>query len=142
MIPLLLPLTVGGKHFRTPLAALFLVVRMFLPPLLLAVTDDLAIQGIGRLLLAMIISPPLALALGLAADHLLRSIDGRDEETLTVRTGTGRAQADSSALEEDESEENRNQTYRQDLETTVECLPPPRQQGLSLIGSLVPAYSD
>jgi hypothetical protein len=30
---------------------------------------------------------------------------------------------------------------RQDLETTVECLPRPRQQGLSLTGSLAPPFS-
>ena len=89
LIPLVLPLTVAGKHFRRPLAALFLVVRMFRPPLPLAVAHDLAIHRVGLQLLAVIISPPLALALGLAADHLLRSIDGREEETLTVRTANG-----------------------------------------------------
>jgi len=98
LIPLLLPQPIGLDGFEVPLAALLLVTRMFVPPRLLAITNDLAIHGVSRQFLAVIIRPPFALALGLAADHLLWSIDGRDEETLTIRTATGHAQADSSAL--------------------------------------------
>src|SRR5271157_429483 len=76
---------------------------------------------------------------GQATDHLLGPVDRRDKETLTVRTAAGRAQTDSSGLES----LRRTETVggRQDLETTVEFVPRPRQQGLSLAGSLAPAFS-
>src|SRR5271157_3679575 len=70
---------------------------------------------------------------------LLGPVDRRDKEMLTVRTAAGRAQTDSSGLES----LRRTETVggRQDLETTVEFVPRPRQQGLSLAGSLAPAFS-
>src|ERR1017187_64289 len=139
LIPLLLPLPISLDDPRVSLSALLLVVRMFIPPLLLAFANDLAIHGIGDQLLAVVVGSSLALTGRLATDHLLGSVDRRDKETLTVRTAVGRAQTDSSGLES----LRRTETVggRQDLETTVEFVPRPRQQGLSLAGSLAPAFS-
>ena len=76
-----------------------LVVRMFIPPLLLAFANDLAIHGIDHQLLAVVVGSSLALTGRLATDNLLGSVDRRVKETLTVRTAAGRAQTDSSGLE-------------------------------------------
>jgi len=72
------------------------VVGMSLSPLSLAIARHLAILRIRAQLLPMIIAAALPLALRLAADHLLRTINGRQERTLAVRTTAGLAQADSS----------------------------------------------
>jgi hypothetical protein len=70
LVALALPLPVGRDHLGVPLASLFLIVRMFVPPLPLTVAHDLAIERIGLQLLAMIVSASLALADRLAANHL------------------------------------------------------------------------
>ena len=133
-----MPLPVGRDHLGV-LAPLFLIVGMFVPPLPLTVAYDLAIERIGLQLLAMIISASPALTGRLAANHLLRPIRGRNKQTLAMRTATGRAQSNSSELES--LRRIKTMVGKQDLETAVECLPRPRQQGLSLGGSMAPAYS-
>jgi hypothetical protein len=70
------------------------VVGMSLPPLSLAIAGDLAILRSRAQLLSVIIAA--ALALRLAADNLLRTINRRQERTLAIRTTAGSGQADSS----------------------------------------------
>jgi hypothetical protein len=70
LVALALPLPVGRDHLGMLLAPLFLIIRMFVPPLPLTVAPDLAIEGIGLQLLAMIGNASLALAGWLAANHL------------------------------------------------------------------------
>jgi hypothetical protein len=91
---LLLAITLDG--FRMLRKILPKVVGMSLPPLSLAIAGDLAILRIRAQLLPVIIAAALALALRLAADNLLRTINGRQERTLAVRTTAGLARADSS----------------------------------------------
>ena len=62
LLALALPLPVGRDPLGMLLAPLFLIVGMFVPPLPLTVAHDLAIEGIGLQLLAMIGSASLALA--------------------------------------------------------------------------------
>jgi hypothetical protein len=57
------------------LAVLFLVVGMFVPPLLLAVAHHLEIFRVCRQLLPVIIAAAPTLALPLTADTLLRTIN-------------------------------------------------------------------
>jgi hypothetical protein len=87
------PLLDGFRMLRKILPK---VVGMSLPPLSLAIAGDLAILRIRAQLLPVIIAAALALALRLAADNLLRTINGRQERTLAVRTTAGLARADSS----------------------------------------------
>jgi hypothetical protein len=98
LITLPLLLTVALDQLRILLTALFLVAGMLVPPLLLAVADDLAILRVGRQLLAVILSPASALALRLTADHLLGTINRRQKNTLAVGTTAGLAQTDSSGI--------------------------------------------
>ena len=74
----------GRRLFSTILRvlppSLFLVVGMFLSPLLLTFQRDLVILGVSRDLLAVIIGAPPTLALRLTADHLLGTkTEGRNE---------------------------------------------------------------
>jgi hypothetical protein len=94
-------LPIGLHGPRVLLAVLFLVVRMFVPPLLLAFAHDLAIHRVRLQLFAVIVSSSLALTGRLAADNLLGSVDRRDKDTLTVRTAAGLAQTDSSELQDE-----------------------------------------
>src|ERR1700758_4369054 len=98
LIPLSLPLTVVLDRFWVRLATLFLILGMLVPPLLLAVAHDLAIYRVSRQFLAVIIGAAPALALRLAADHLLGAINRRQKETLAVRTAARLAQAHSSGI--------------------------------------------
>jgi len=101
LIPLPLSFTVVLHHFRVRLATLFLILRMFVPPLLLAFTHDLAIFRISRQFLAVIICATPALALWLAADLLLGTINRknrRQKGTLAVKTAARLAQAHSSGI--------------------------------------------
>ena len=96
MVPLPLPLTVFLHQFRIRLASLFLILRMFLPPLLLAVAYHLAILRVGRQFLPVIIGAAPALTLRPATDLLLRAINGRQKPTMAVWTTAAKlAQADS-----------------------------------------------
>jgi hypothetical protein len=117
LVPLALPLPIGRNDLGVLLAALSLVVGMFVPPLPLAVAHNLAIEGVGLQFLAVIVSASLALTGRLAANHLLWPVRGRDKQTLAMRTAAGRAQTNSSELES----LRRIETIggKQDLETTV-----------------------
>ena len=70
LLALALLLPVGCDHLGVLLASLFLIIGMFVPPLPLTVAHDLAIERIGRQLLAMIVSASQALAGRLAANRL------------------------------------------------------------------------
>ena len=71
-----LVLTVALDQLRVLLAVLFLVVGMFVPPLLLTVAHDLEILRVCRQLLPVIIAAAPTLALRPTAYALLRTIDG------------------------------------------------------------------
>ena len=134
LISLPLPLAITLHQFRVLLAALFLIMGMFVPPLLLAVAHDLAIFRVSRQFLAVIIGAAPALTLRLAADHLLRAINGRQKRTLAVRTTAELAQADSpQRLRDESSEENRNNHPDANIETNLEFVPRPRRWELSLV---------
>jgi hypothetical protein len=90
------PFTVVFHPLRILLPPLFLVVRMFLSPLLLTFQGDLVILGVSHKLLAVIIGAALTLALRPTAHALLKAISGGEKRTMTVRTTAGQAQADSS----------------------------------------------
>jgi hypothetical protein len=96
LIALLLSLPIGLHGPRVLLAVLFLVVRMFVPPLLLAFADDLAIQGVSLQLFAVIVSSSMALTGRLAADNLLGSVDA--PQTVAARNPSGRGQPQASRL--------------------------------------------
>ena len=72
-MPLLL--TVVLHQLRILSAVLFQVIAMFIPPLLLAFAHHLAIHGVDRKLLAVIIGPALTLTLRLTADLLLGTVN-------------------------------------------------------------------
>jgi hypothetical protein len=100
LVTLPLALTVALDQLRVLLAVLFLVVGMFVPPLLLAVVDDLAILRVGRQLLPVIIAAAPTLARRPTAYALLRTINRGQKRTLAVRTTAGLAQANSSGIME------------------------------------------
>jgi hypothetical protein len=74
LIPQSLALTVALDQLRILLAVLFLIVGMFVPPLLLAVAHDLEILRVGHLPPVIIAAPP-TLALRPTARALLRTIN-------------------------------------------------------------------
>jgi hypothetical protein len=98
LIALPLLLTVALDQVRVPLAALFLVAGMLVPPLLLAVADNLAILRIRTKFLPVIFGAAPTLTLRLTADDLLGTICRRQKNTLAVGTTAGLAQADSSGI--------------------------------------------
>jgi hypothetical protein len=78
------------------LAVLFLVMRMFVPPLLLAIANDLAIFRIYFELPSVIVSAAPALALRLAADGLLWTVGRTLKSALAVDTAAVLGHVDSS----------------------------------------------
>jgi len=62
---------------------------MSLPPFLLAIANALRILRIGLDLLAVIISAPMALAIWLATDYLLRSVQRWCKELLAITAAPG-----------------------------------------------------
>jgi len=98
LITLPLFLTVALDQFRVLLAALFLVVGMLVPPLLLAVANDLAILRVRRQLPPVIIAAAPTLALWPTAYALLRTINRGQKRTLAVTTTAGLAQTGSSGI--------------------------------------------
>jgi len=76
LIPLPLPLTVALHDLRVLAATLFLVVGMFISPLLLAFQRDLVILGISRKFFAVIIGAASTLALRPPAHILPGTING------------------------------------------------------------------
>jgi hypothetical protein len=98
LVTLRLTLAVVFQHLRVPLAVLFLVVGMFVPPLLLSVADDLKILRVCCQLLAVIIAAPPTLALRPTAHPLLETINAGLKRTVAVRTTAGWVQSDSSGI--------------------------------------------
>jgi hypothetical protein len=98
LIPLALPFAVVLHPLRIRLSALFLILGMLVPPLLLTVAYDLAILRVSRQFLAVIIGAAPALALRPAADHLLGTISRRQKGTLAVKTAARLAQAHPSGI--------------------------------------------
>jgi hypothetical protein len=88
------------------LPVLLLIAGMLLPPLLLAFPHPLAIRGVRRHLLAVIIHATPTLTIRLTANPLLGTVSGRQKRTLAVRTTAGLAQVGSSGFEGEISEEN------------------------------------
>jgi|SRR5438093_13481663 len=88
LVPSLLALAIVADIVRMSLTILAGIVGMVGSPLLLAVTADLTIEGIGPQLLAMVgLTAPL-LTSRLAADALSRTKHGRDKQLAAVRTDT------------------------------------------------------
>ena len=67
-------------------AALFLILGMLIPPLLLAFAHHLTVFRVRRQFLAVIISPAPMLTFRLAANYLLGTIDRRQKGTPAVET--------------------------------------------------------
>jgi hypothetical protein len=78
------------------LPVLFLVMRMFVPPLLLAIANDLAIFRIDFELPSVIVSAAPTLALRLAADGLLWTVGRTLKSALAVDTAAVLGHVDSS----------------------------------------------
>jgi len=78
------------------LAVLFLVMRMFVPPLLLAIANDLAIFRIYFELPSVIVSAAPPLALRSAADGLLWTVGRTQKSALAVDTAAVLGHVDSS----------------------------------------------
>jgi hypothetical protein len=78
------------------LAVLFLVMRMFLPPLLLAIANDLAIFRIYFELPSVIVSAAPTLAFRSAADGLLWTVERTLKSALAVDTAAVLGHVDSS----------------------------------------------
>jgi hypothetical protein len=91
-------LTVALHGLRVLAATLFLIVGMFVSPLLLTFQGDLVILGVSRKFLAVIIGAAPTLALRLTADDLLGTENRTHKRILAVRTTAGLAQADSSRM--------------------------------------------
>jgi hypothetical protein len=90
------------------LPVLLLIAGMLLPPLLLAFSHPLAILGVRRQLVAVIIRATPTLTIRLTANPLLETINGRQKRPLTVWTTAGLAQVDSSGFEDGIPEENQS----------------------------------
>jgi len=130
------------------LATVFLIVGMFVSPLLLTFQCDLVILGVSRKFLAVILGAAPTLALRFTADDLLGTENGRHKRILAVRTTAGQAQADSSemiGINGRITEENRNHEgyasvrEKTNLETDVEFLLRLRRPGVLPGGPLDPA---
>jgi hypothetical protein len=78
------------------LPVLFLVMRMFVPPLLLAIANDLAIFRIYFELPSVIVSAATALAFRSAADGLLWTVGRTLKSALAVDTAAVLGHVDSS----------------------------------------------
>jgi len=91
-----LSLTIALDQLGILLTVLFLVMRMFAPPLLLAIANHLAILRVYFKLPSVIVSAATALALRSAADTLLWTIRRTKESTLAVETAAVLGHVDSS----------------------------------------------
>jgi len=101
-------LAVPLYQFRVRLPTLFLVIGVFVPPLLLAIAHHLAILDIRRQLLAARIRAALALTIRPTANSLLGTVPRREKEALAVKTTAGLVHVDSSWFKQKIPEENRN----------------------------------
>jgi len=91
-----LSLAIALDQHRILLAVLFLVMRMFVPPLLLAIANDLAVFRIYFELPSVIVSAAPTLALRLAADGLLWTVGRTLKSALAVDTAAVLGHVDSS----------------------------------------------
>src|SRR5258708_21080851 len=82
LMPLPLRFTVVPHLLGILLPPLFLIVRMFLSPLLLTFQSDLVILGVSRKFLAVIIGAAPTLALRLTADDLLGTAEIQNSRKL------------------------------------------------------------
>jgi hypothetical protein len=99
LITLALSLTIALDQQRILPTALSLIIRMFVPPLLLAVADNLAVLRVVPKLLPVIVGPAPALTLRLAADELLRTVNRKQKGTLAVGTAAALVHIDSSEIQ-------------------------------------------
>ena len=86
--------TISSKNYSS--STKLLVISMPSRPFLLALQHNLVILRVIRNFLAVIIGPPSTLALRLAADFLLGTIQSRQKRPLAVRTTARLAQTGSS----------------------------------------------
>ncbi|MCL4852102.1 MAG: hypothetical protein KJZ78_12075 [Bryobacteraceae bacterium] len=84
LVPDLLPAPVLLGGSGATVSVLLPVVGMLLTPFAGAIAADVAVLGIGGDLGAVIITAPLALAIGLATDFLTRLELGRPEGALAI----------------------------------------------------------
>jgi len=140
LIPLPLPLTVALHDLRVLAATLFLVVGMFISPLLLAFQRDLVILGISRKFFCGDNRCGVDVGTPAARTHFA----GDDKRRLETHFGSkDNGGPGSSRLLKDHGDESlrrietirTTQTKRSktNLETAVEFLPRPRQRGLPLV---------
>jgi hypothetical protein len=92
-------LTVLLHQPRVRFPALFLVVGVFVPPLLLAIAHHLTILDIRRQLLTARIRTALALTIRPTANSLLGTVPRREKEALAVKTTAGLVHVDSAGFE-------------------------------------------
>jgi hypothetical protein len=108
------------------LAVALLIIGMSVAPLPLTVADHFGVFGIGLDLGAMVVGPPLALAIRLAANDLIRPEPGCLEELLTVTAGSKR-QSFSPGIVSNHDPLRRTECFGSDIETAIEYLPRPRR---------------
>jgi hypothetical protein len=92
-----LPLTISFSNLRVALTVLFPIAWVLFAPMLLAVMNDLRVDGIGAQFLAVIIRATTALARRSATDSLIGSKLGWLKDLLAIATAT-RYQAASSEV--------------------------------------------
>jgi hypothetical protein len=95
LVPQFLPLTIAFHYLRMLGSVLTGVIGMGLAPFFPAVPHHLAVLGVSLQFLPVIILPALTLAFTLAANSLLRAVDGGKKRLLAVRTALGSTQTDS-----------------------------------------------
>jgi hypothetical protein len=89
LVPQFLPLAIVLDRFRMLDSVLARVIGMGLAPFLPAIAHQFDILGIILQLLPVVIPPALALAVRLATNSLLRTIQGAKKRLLTVGTPLG-----------------------------------------------------
>ena len=99
------------------LPVLLLIAGMLLPPLLLAFLHPLAIYGVRRQLVAVIIPAATTLTIRLTANPLLGTISRRQKRSLAVWTMAGLSHVDSPGCEGEISEENQNHGEAREMKT-------------------------
>src|ERR1700688_2123342 len=107
---------------RAPIG--LLIISVLVPPLCPAVLDHLRIHRIGLNFPPVVVGPAMPLALGLAANALLKSIRGWMKTSPAVRTAADLSQCVSSEIESFQLLSKPDK--RKDVETNVEYLPRPR----------------
>src|SRR5271156_3025511 len=111
------------------LAVALLIIGMSVTPLPLTVAAHFGVLGIGLDLGAMVAGPPLALAIRLAANDLIRPEPGCLKVLLTVTAGSKR-QSFSPGIVSNSDPLRRTECFGSDIETAIEYLPRPRRWAL------------